>query len=172
MNTLARSEISNAIALFEQFRNEFIHTLSENFVTKHGKLRVGSGASVLAMVMAFGVANLHAAIVKNVIGATLEDDELRNHHRATGALIYALMSGPRSQEDAESACNDFSDLYSEISRQQNSSQMSAYVEAGFDLGALDRACRENSENPSLREDLAQRFLKLSEDIHTVSTNAK
>lgn len=71
MNALSQSESSNTIAFFEQFRNEFIHTLSENFVTKHGKLGAGSGASVLAMLTAFGVANFHATIVKKILGATV-----------------------------------------------------------------------------------------------------
>lgn len=171
MNT-SQTDVAKAIELFEQFRNEFIQSLSEHFVTKHEKLKIGSGASVLAMVIAFGVSNLHAAIVRKVTSATLEDGDLRNHHRATGAVIYALMSGPRSQEDAESACNDFSDLYAEINKEQNSSQMSSYIEAGFNLGALDRACRENPELQDLPKDIAQRFEKLSEDIYRLSANKR
>lgn len=99
-----------------------------------------------------------------------DDVELRIHHEVTGSLVYALLSGPRSQEDAESASEDFSNFYPAITTQQ--SEMSVFVDAGFELGLLDRACRENPEDHSIRENLVENLVKLSEDIHTVSINAK
>lgn len=168
MTTPNQSDIAVAIELFERFRNEFAISLSEHFVAKHERLKLGSGGSSLAMVIALGVANAHAAIVKTATGLTLDDGDLCDHHRATGAVIYALMSSPGSQEDAESAVGDFSAAYAMLSKQQHSAQMSGLIEVGLNLGGLERACRENPENRSFSKRLVESFAKVRDDIYYFS----
>jgi len=165
---VSQEKIKQAVAMMDQFRNEIFASLSEHFVTKHDKLKVGTGASVYAMLIAFGVANLHAAIVKRVTGITLDNFDLVGQHKATSGVLYALMSCPHSQEDASSASNDFRDMYRALSDEQGDQQMAEIIEIGFNLGAVDRAARENPEQEHLRDQVANSFKRISDNLQKIS----
>lgn len=163
-----QEKLNQAFAMMDQFRNEIFASLSEHFVTKHDKLKIGTGASVYAMLIALGVANLHAAIVKRATGITLDNFDLVGQHKATSGVLYALMSAPRSQEDAEAASSDFQDMYRALSDEQGNQQMAEIIEIGFNLGVIDRAARENPEQEHLKDQVAESFERISDNIHKIA----
>jgi hypothetical protein len=116
------------------------------------------------MLIAVEVADIYAALVNRVFGVTLSNPELRNHHRVTGSIVYALKSGIETQAQADSASADFAYLYEGFDTVRDEKDMSSFIEIGFQLAALVRGEIENPENPTIPKQVAAVFDSVSSRI--------
>lgn len=162
-----QTQVDDAVRLMNEFRNEFFSAISENFRPRYPKLRIKTGPSVCLMLISLGVSDLHAALVNRVCAVTLSNPELRTHHRATASIVYALMSGIGSQEEADSATADFASLYDGFDSVRNETEMAAFIEIGFQVAALVRGMLENPNNPSLPNQVAVEFESISYRIKEI-----
>ncbi len=159
-----QNSTDKAMGLMSQFRNEFFDAISKNFHPQFPLLKIKTAPSVCLMLISVGVADMHSALVNRVCGVTLSNPELRNHHRATGSVVYALMSGIETQTEADSASADFASLYDGFDTVKDESNMSTFIEIGFQLAALVRGGLENPESSIVQKQISTEFDSVSNRI--------
>lgn len=162
-----QNQTDKALELMSQFRNEFFSAISKNFRPQYPLLKIKTAPSVCLMLISVGVADMHAALVNRVCGVTLSNPELRNHHLATGSIVYALMSGIGTQAEADAASADFASLYDGFDSVRDEKDMAAFIDTGFQLAALVRGMLENPENPTLQKQVAVEFNNVSGRIGSI-----
>lgn len=162
-----QNQTDKAVELMSQFRNEFFGAISENFRPQFPLLEIKTAPSVCLMLISVGIADMHAALVNRVCGVTLSNPELRIHHRATGSIVYALMSGIETQAEADSASADFASLYDGFDTVRDEKDMSSFIKIGFQLAALVRGGLENPESPTIQKQVAAEFDSVSSRIKSI-----